>query len=82
MTENEVLQKIKVIVAQKLETDPETLTDSSAAHNTPNWDSMAHMEIIAAIESEFKMQFSFEDMLKISNMGNIVAVVSSKVVEH
>ena len=38
------------------------------------WDSLAHLEIISVINHSFKINVSFEDTLKIKNIGDIVKV--------
>jgi acyl carrier protein len=40
--------------------------------NTPQWDSLKHIEVVFALEDELGLQFSEEDMANLDSVGNIV----------
>jgi acyl carrier protein len=49
---------------------------------TPNdidgWDSMAHVNLIAAVELRFKMKFDTKELRKIRTVGDLGQLVDSK----
>ena len=45
-------EKVRKIMAELLEVDGGTIEDDSAIGDIPNWDSLNHLRIIAAIEKE------------------------------
>lgn len=45
---------------------------STSRHTTPEWNSLKHMEILFAIEEEFEIQYSVEEMTAISSVLDIV----------
>ena len=52
------------------------------AEMTPNdidgWDSMAHINLIAAIESRFHIKFATKELRSIKTVGDLGALIDSK----
>jgi len=56
--------------------DESIVIDMSSSGNTiKEWDSMAHINIIIAIEKEFDIQFSLEETMNFENMGEIINTI-------
>jgi acyl carrier protein len=53
------------------DTDPATL----AYHGIPAWDSVGHMQLIAAIETRFDIMIETQDILDMSDFQQAVAIV-------
>lgn len=45
----------------------------------PAWDSLGHLNLIVAIEKEFKVKFEIEDMFKIKSLGDIEELLKRKI---
>ena len=63
--------------------DPDiALTETSTADDVDGWDSLAHLNIIIALEGRFKVRFSTAEisMLKEEgqNIGSLVRLIASK----
>lgn len=52
--------------------------DLTSRQVTPEWNSLKHMEIIFAIEEEFEIQYSEEEMIAIASIGDIVDSIARK----
>lgn len=70
--------KLKQIVANILEIDPDQLSDASNAQNTPRWDSLRHIEVIFAVESAFHVRFTMPEITSLRNLGDIRALLIEK----
>lgn len=70
--------KLKQIIANILEIDPNQLSDTSNAQNTPRWDSLRHIEVIFAVESAFHVRFTMPEITSLRNLGDIRALLISK----
>lgn len=73
--------KLESIVAKVLSIDESAINDESNAKNTPNWDSMRHIELLLAIEVAFGVQFSMPEITSLKNLGDMRRLLSSKGVE-
>ena len=68
-------------IAEVLGISPETLSEESSPDTIPNWDSMNHLNLIMALESEFGIELSVEDALGMRNIGLIRTALRESGVE-
>lgn len=69
------------VIAGVLNIDCATLTDESNAHNTPNWDSLRHIEVILAVENAYNIRFAINEVVNMQNLGDMREVLISKGVD-
>lgn len=60
-------EKLKEIMAAVLEIEENEITDSTSPQTVESWDSLRQMNLIAAIEEEFEVSFSQEQMMEMLN---------------
>ncbi len=65
---------LKQVMATMLKVDAVTITADSSMDNMPNWDSLRHMNLVLALEDEFKVVIPDEDA------GNITSYKLIKLV--
>ena len=56
-------------VAGVLGVAPEALTDASSPETLPAWDSLNHLNLVMALESEFGVSLTPEDALEMRTIG-------------
>jgi len=61
--------------------DDETLTlrDDMSAKDIDGWDSLAQINLIVAIESEFGIRFKSNELTALANVGALKKAVSARV---
>jgi acyl carrier protein len=52
-----------------------SIHEDTAMANTPAWDSIAHLNICMAIEAEFRVSLSPEEMIEMTGVAPIEAVL-------
>lgn len=57
------------LFAEVLGVDAAKLNDDSSPDNVKEWDSLAAMNLVSAIEERFNVQLSTKDILKMSTIG-------------
>ena len=70
------LDKLKDAFAQALGASPDSDFDNFAYAKTPGWDSVAHMNLIAAIESTFDLMLATEDVIAMSSFQKAREIVT------
>ena len=62
--------------------DPDSTIDKSSLQYsvTPEWDSIAHMTLIAALEDEFGITFETEEVIEMGNYQIIEDILTKKLV--
>jgi acyl carrier protein len=71
-------EKLKEIMASIFEVSPDEITNQTSADDLEKWDSLHHMNLIAAIEEEFGVEFEEEEMLDMINFKLILLTLSEK----
>ena len=56
------------------------IPENAAPELIDEWDSLKHMSLIVALEEEFSIRFTDNEMTSLLNLELIVHIISSKVV--
>lgn len=78
MNEQEILEKIKAVVADKLDTDPADITESASFVDDLGADSLDVVELIMGLEDEFGIEISDEEAENLRTVGDAVKFVASQ----
>lgn len=70
--------ELRDIVADVLDVSPKEIGDTFGPDTTDRWDSMNHLRMITAIEDEYRIQFSMEEIQSIENFGRLWRLVAEK----
>ena len=73
-----ISERLKKIVLRELDLDDFDFNDDTTANMVPDWDSLAHIQIIVAVEKNYKIKFKGIEILKIKNMGELQNLIDSK----
>ncbi|SOB91298.1 acyl carrier protein [Ureibacillus xyleni] len=62
-------QKLRTIFAESLGIDESQVTDDLTYNAIPEWDSIAHMALIAEIDDQFDTMLDTDDVLEMSTFA-------------
>ncbi|MGF1802123.1 acyl carrier protein [Vibrio gigantis] len=68
-------ETVKTLIAKVLNVSVDIVDDELAVGDIPEWDSLAHMRIIAALESDLGVVLDIEQTLEIEDVEDIVDAV-------
>lgn len=60
------------VISQVLNVPLTQIKEESSPDSIAGWDSLKHMNLVLAIEEEFKVQFSEEQIVEMLNVGLII----------
>jgi acyl carrier protein len=72
MSKEEILVKLKPIVAEQLGVDESEVKEDASFTEDLNADSLDLVELIMSLEEQYKLQISDEDAEKITTVGEAV----------
>jgi acyl carrier protein len=72
MTEQEILDRLTLILRDLLSDDSIVLTMETHREDVPNWDSFNYLNFIVATEIEFASKFKTGEVDAFENVGAIV----------
>lgn len=64
-------RRFRDVIQAVLDVDSNAITDSDSPRSIPKWDSVTHLQLMLALEEEFGIQFSPEEMAQLSTIGLI-----------
>ncbi|MFM7190348.1 MAG: acyl carrier protein [Microcystaceae cyanobacterium] len=79
MKADPIFDRVKEIVVDQLEADPENVTVDSNFANDLGADSLDVVELVMALEEKFDIEIPDEDAEKIATVGDAVAYIREKV---
>lgn len=75
-----IRNQVQGIFRDILDLESLTLADDTQASDVDGWDSLTHIQLIVAIEKEFKVKFSSKEILSWKNVGELLGSLQSKVI--
>jgi acyl carrier protein len=79
MERSEILTKVQEIFREELELDDLVLTDETTADDVEEWDSLSHVQLVAAMEEAFGIEFKSREILSWENIGDLIDSIEKKV---
>ena len=73
-----VLEQLQPIFREALNDSSLTVTRSSNAMNTKNWDSLAHIDLIELVEGHFGVRFALGELQDLKDVGGLVDLIVTK----
>jgi acyl carrier protein len=70
--------QIKELMANIFEVEVSEIGDDASPETIESWDSLKHMNLIVALEEEFNVQFTDEEMLQMLNLQLISLILNEK----
>ena len=76
---NDVHTRLTAIFRDVFDDESLVLRDDLTAEDVENWDSLTHINLIVAIEKEFRIRFTTAEVSGLKNVGELEVLVAAKV---
>ena len=70
--------RVARVFSEVLGVAADQITDDTSPDNTPQWDSMAAMNLVVAIEDEFEVRLSTAEIVSMRNVAIVKKVLATK----
>jgi acyl carrier protein len=78
MTDETILERLTAVIGDVLGLPDLVLSPATTAAEVPGWDSLAHVDLIVAVEGAFGLRFTTQEVMGLQKVGDLVALVSRK----
>jgi len=78
MSKAEIYEKINIVFRDIFDDENITVDETTVANDIEEWDSLQHISLIAAIEEEFEVKFSMDEMLEMHSVADMVRFIEIK----
>lgn len=78
MTKEVVFEKLQEIFRDIFDDEELVIQDSTNSSNIEDWDSLNHINLVVAIESEFNIKFELEELSNLKDVGAMIDLIMVK----
>ena len=73
-----ILEQVRQVASDVFSVPADRLAADSSPETIETWDSIQHLNLVLALEQEFSLQLSPEEMEQMHTIGQISAMLESK----
>jgi acyl carrier protein len=78
MGEEKIRTKLNGVFRDVFDDELLTVDDKTTASDVEGWDSLAHVNLIVAVERAFEVSFTTKEIGGLGNVGDIVGLIETK----
>lgn len=78
MTREEVFNGVQDIFRDIFDEDDLIISDTTSSDEVEDWDSLNHINLVSAIEKEFKIKFALGELMTLKDVGAMVDLMLEK----
>lgn len=75
----DILKTLNDIFNDVLDLDDIQLSELTSPKDLEEWDSLSHIQLVVAIEKEFKIKFKSSEIISWKNVGSIVNSIQEQI---
>lgn len=79
MTRQDILNQLTELFRDILDVDDLVVTDALKADDVDEWDSLSHIQLIVAIEKQWRIKFTSLEIMRWQDVGQMVDTIIEKV---
>lgn len=81
MTREDLLATVTKILQDIFDDDELEVTEATCSDDVEDWDSLEQINILVAIQDEFGIQFSLDDVSDLKDVGDTLDLIEKKLAE-
>ena len=78
MTRDEVFSGVQDIFRDIFDEDDMVIEDKTSSDDIEDWDSLNHINLVSAIEKEFKIRFALGELMALKDVGAMIDLMIEK----
>lgn len=78
MEMEKIYEGLNEIFRDVFDDDSLVVTETTTAADIEEWDSLANINIIVSIESEFNVKFNMDEISSMKNVGEMAKIISER----
>ena len=78
MSREEIYEQLNEVFRDVFDDEEIMVNDATTADDIEDWDSLEHINLVAAVEQEFGMKFTMGQVVTMKNVGEMVDIILQK----
>jgi acyl carrier protein len=79
MEKIDILKKVNEVFIDTLDNEDIILSYETTANDVEDWDSLNHIQLVVAIEKQFKIRFTSHEIQGWKNVGEMIDCILTKI---
>ncbi|MGJ0354510.1 acyl carrier protein [Aliarcobacter cryaerophilus] len=79
MTREEIFDRVQDIFRDIFDEDDLIINDTTNSDEIEDWDSLNHINLVSAIEKEFKIKFALGELVSLKDVGAMIDLMMEKI---
>ncbi|MCH5274576.1 MAG: acyl carrier protein [Lachnospiraceae bacterium] len=75
MTREAIYERLNAVFQDVFDDEEITVNDATTAADIEDWDSLEHINLVAAVEKEFGIKFTMGQVVTMKNVGEMVDII-------
>lgn len=80
MNREEMFDRLNNVFRDVFDDDSISVNEETTAEDIEDWDSLEHINLVAAVEKEFGIKFSMGQIVSMKNVGEMIDIILEKLV--
>lgn len=78
MNNNEIIPRLNEVFRDVFGDPSLSVNEKTTSSDIEDWDSLEHINLIAAVENEFGLRFKMREVSGMKNVGEMIAIISER----
>ncbi|WP_173337046.1 acyl carrier protein [uncultured Ruminococcus sp.] len=78
MNKNEITERLNRVFRDVFDDDSISVNENTTSADIEDWDSIEHINLIAAVENEFGIRFKMREVSGMKNVGEMIDIISER----
>lgn len=78
MSREEIFKKLNEVFREEFDDEGLTVSEETTAQDVEGWDSLEHIDLIAAVEDAFGIHFTMGEVTGMKNVGAMADLILGK----
>jgi len=78
MNKNEIISRLNEVFRDIFGDPSLSVNENTTSSDIEDWDSLEHINLIAAVENEFGLRFKMREVSGMKNVGEMIAIISER----
>lgn len=74
-----IIDNLQEVFRKVFEKKDLIISESTSAKDIKSWDSLTHLELIAAVEEAFDINFSFAEVMQFNTVGDMIRAIEKNI---
>lgn len=78
MDSTQIFERLNKIFREIFDDEDIEVGEQTNADDIPDWDSLTHINLVTAVEDEFKIRFELNDLISFKTVGDMVKSIQQQ----